>query len=398
MSGQYPNSTEQLYDFDARMSSKISLMDNVMSPLFEKDPSLELALQDLAHPTLTDAISTLSEASDFPLVLPSSVMNGRGFDGNVKEYPLPELSHPASLDVYESYSQNQGVRLGSQAVGENLLRHNVAATNPLSGDYTTDSFSLMSNPEHDLNGFLSQALPLTQMTTAVADSNAHAPFQTLSNMPCILPISPTIQPHSSPPLNTQPNHFAESFRQIYSTSNGNDMGDPMVTVVQPIISKEAAFENELASVSLAATRKSPTATAHTPASRRSAASVTEIGLISNKRNATPRLYECPICHKNFERAYNRKMHITTHEAIENRLKPFICPLESCGKRFARKHDKNRHYMGVHLRARKTSSKNVTPLDATASKESHCPAIEPVNLELNNGKSLLVNNQTTAWSS
>lgn len=364
-----------MYDFDARMSSKISVMDEVLNPIFEKDPYLELALRDVAHPTLSDAISTLSEPSDFPLMLPPSVASGKQGTGKPFEQSLPELLHNPtdfSFDVYDSYSQNLGERVGSQAVGENLMRHNLTTTNPLSGDYTTDSFSLMSNPEHDLYGFLSQAVPLTQMTSAVSEINAQAPIQPLSTMPCILPLDRTPIPQAMPSMpDIQPNCLSDSFRQIYSTTAGCDAADPMVSVVKPVISKEAAAQTSLATVSLAMSRGSPTVTSQSPRSKRSVASVTEIGLAGNNKRTVSRLFECPICHKMFERAYNRKMHLTTHEAIENRLKPFVCPLESCGKRFARKHDKNRHYLGVHLRARKSAPKAETDMN-TAVSDTQAP--------------------------
>lgn len=377
---------DQMYDFDDRIASKISITEDVMNPIFEKDPFLELAMCDMAHPTLSDTISTLSEASDFPLMLPPTVSNGKLMDEGMNTAPVPELlPSPTSLSfgVYESYSHNLGSRMGSQAVGENLVRHNFTTINPLSGDFTTDSFSLMSNPEHDLYGFLSQAVPLTQMATAVAKTNAQAPMQTLSSMPCILPMQDNPIPQTPPPQTDIPmDLFQDSFRQIYSTAMPTQGADPLVSVVKPVISKEAVVQTGLATVSLAVSRGSPSATAHAPASKRSAASMAELSAARNKHNSSSRLYECPICHKMFERAYNRKMHITTHEAIENRLKPFVCPIETCGKRFARKHDKNRHYMGVHLRTRKAgNARGDTPTSIDGSQNdwggsSPLPAMHP----------------------
>lgn len=396
MASMGPN---QLYDFDARMASKLFVMDEVMNPILEKDPFLELALRDMAHPTLSDTISTLSEPSEFPLLLPFTVTNGKQIPEDTNKPSFPELlPSPTgfSFGVYEPMNQNLGGRVLPQAVGENLMRHNLTATNPLSGDYTTNSFSLMSNPEHDLYGFLSQAVPLTQMASAATEGSAQGQLQTLSNMPCILPMNTTVIPHTPPPApNLQSSYFPETYRQIYSASGVGTNVDPMVSVVKPVISKDAVAQTSLTSVSLAVSRGSPTATSTSPASKRSAATVAEIGLVGNKRTAS-RLYECPICHKMFERAYNRKMHITTHEAIENRLKPFVCPLESCGKRFARKHDKNRHYLGVHLRARKSgaptdSAEPVPPNVPAATNISFAEAQTPWGVN-----SPLQETQATAW--
>ncbi|PWN54155.1 hypothetical protein IE53DRAFT_305203, partial [Violaceomyces palustris] len=58
------------------------------------------------------------------------------------------------------------------------------------------------------------------------------------------------------------------------------------------------------------------------------------------------------CNKPFERHFNLKTHMLTHEDPENRQKNFICPLESCSKAFARKHDRDRHHKTVHLKTPK----------------------------------------------
>ncbi|WFC97621.1 hypothetical protein MYAM1_000338 [Malassezia yamatoensis] len=389
------------YEFDARMASKISVMDEVMNPILEKEPFLELAMRDVAHPTLSDTISTLSDSSEYSLMPAFAFTNGKTQLGEAnEEYAMGQLPSPSnfSFGVYENFCNLTGQRSRSQVVGENLMMHNLTSTNPLSGDYTTNSFSLMSNPEHDLLGFLSQAVPLTQMTSNFQDGNAQDPVQALSNMPCILPMVPTAVPHTPPALPTMnPDYFPDSYRQIYSTSLGSEMMDPMVSVVKPIISRDAAVQNSLASVSLAVLRGSPTAASTSPTSKKSLTSVTEMGLIGNKRTSASRLYECPICHKMFERAYNRKMHITTHEAIENRLKPFFCPVESCGKRFARKHDKNRHYLGVHLRARKSG---VRPsINAASLPQNHASSPLSETQQSSWGDSLLLQDtQPTVWSS
>ncbi|PWN29659.1 alpha/beta-hydrolase [Jaminaea rosea] len=60
-----------------------------------------------------------------------------------------------------------------------------------------------------------------------------------------------------------------------------------------------------------------------------------------------RLFECDVCHKTFDRAFNMKTHRTIHE--DTREYPFTCPFADCGKAFARKADCNRHTKSVHLK-------------------------------------------------
>ncbi|KAF6766237.1 hypothetical protein DFP72DRAFT_1057404 [Ephemerocybe angulata] len=56
-------------------------------------------------------------------------------------------------------------------------------------------------------------------------------------------------------------------------------------------------------------------------------------------------YKCPSCPRGFARAYNLKTHMGTHDP--NRLKPHVCPHNSCGRSFSRKHDLGRHLVSIH---------------------------------------------------
>ncbi|KAL9089456.1 MAG: hypothetical protein Q9165_005777 [Trypethelium subeluteriae] len=64
---------------------------------------------------------------------------------------------------------------------------------------------------------------------------------------------------------------------------------------------------------------------------------------STKRRRTPREnanWLCDICDMPFERPYNLKAHLETHDP--NRQKPFKCEHEGCSREFVRKTDLTRH--------------------------------------------------------
>lgn len=60
-------------------------------------------------------------------------------------------------------------------------------------------------------------------------------------------------------------------------------------------------------------------------------------------------YECTVdgCGKLFNRSYNYRAHMETHDA--DRVHPFVCALPDCMKRFRRKTDLQRHHQSVHLK-------------------------------------------------
>jgi len=59
-------------------------------------------------------------------------------------------------------------------------------------------------------------------------------------------------------------------------------------------------------------------------------------------------YRCHLCpDKGFQRQYNYKQHLLTHD--DNREKNHVCPEPSCRKAFVRKTDLTRHNVSVHLK-------------------------------------------------
>ncbi|KIK69919.1 hypothetical protein GYMLUDRAFT_67179 [Collybiopsis luxurians FD-317 M1] len=66
-----------------------------------------------------------------------------------------------------------------------------------------------------------------------------------------------------------------------------------------------------------------------------------------------RKYKCTICPRAFDRAFNLKTHLETHNP--NRPKPYVCPHSACLRAFSRKHDLGRHLTSIH---REDSSKPI----------------------------------------
>lgn len=346
---------EPLFDFDDLLASKIVTTEDMVNPLIESDQGLNMAMYGLSHPldwgtAPTSSISDMSLLGlpPLPSAEPSSYMNGLGRDSN---YVLDSIS--MTRPSYETLACVPG-RTGTDQVMESQPYNKMPSAKPLSGNYTADTFASMTSPEHDLYGFLSKAGPLTQMASTDTEAHAQSYIQPLSTMPCLLPISSNFTTNMGPVNQTV--EVQSSIQPLFSTAQKMHPVEPLMAVVEPVITKETAEQTSLASVSLAAATGNSSVNQHTISSKRpSAATLSELGILAPKKNTAQRLYECPTCFKVFDRAYNRKMHMATHEAIEKRFKPFKCPLKECGKQFSRKHDMNRHYLGVHLRARKSSS-------------------------------------------
>lgn len=62
-------------------------------------------------------------------------------------------------------------------------------------------------------------------------------------------------------------------------------------------------------------------------------------------------FQCEIkgCGKLFNRSYNYKAHMETHD--DHREYPFSCAVEACDKKFVRKTDLQRHHQSVHTKER-----------------------------------------------
>ncbi|WFD30110.1 hypothetical protein MSPP1_001126 [Malassezia sp. CBS 17886] len=317
------------HGFDALLASKLRVAEDVVNPLPDADRDWQRTLYGIAHDPTALSEPPRMQQPHAPF-LPHGAL-GAGF----KDAP----------DAYASASAPFAQSSFPPAYG--WPRADAAA---LGGG--GDALTTLASPEYDLYGFLSQAVPLTQMVSAVAEMNSQSPLMSLSSLPCTLPLDMGAFSYKCEP---DEQLLPGVERPLYSTSGAAPMPESARALVSPVIAREAAVQARITSMSLSVTRGADGVARKVFAAKRSPehASVTELSILARKGAHPRRLYECPICHKMFERAYNRKMHMTTHEAMENRLKPFICPFRGCGKQFARKHDKNRHYQGVHLRARKT---------------------------------------------
>jgi hypothetical protein len=60
-------------------------------------------------------------------------------------------------------------------------------------------------------------------------------------------------------------------------------------------------------------------------------------------------YSCHVCKKLFQRSYNHKTHMETHNP--NRKKEHLCPHKDCDKLFVRKTDLERHRNSVHKKSK-----------------------------------------------
>lgn len=154
------------------------------------------------------------------------------------------------------------------------------------------------------------------------------------------------------------NSVNEEPLKLFSVSTPMSVPSEVLPAVAPVVSCDAAENSAMQAFTLASqTENLPAKTCAQGLSPNSVSMLAN----STKRRAKVRLHECTICHKMFERSYNYRMHLATHDAVENRLKPFVCPFPGCEKKFARKHDKNRHYQGVHLHIRKNVYRTLSPM-------------------------------------
>lgn len=334
---------EPIFNFDDALLSKLYTEEEMVNPLIESDNGLVLAMTGMNNHMSTDHGSTCS-VSDMSLLDLPSVPSFNDLPPSNKNAIATEDFHLSS--PFETMGPLP-CRTGTQMLEENHF----PVAKPLSGNYAADTLVSMNDARHDINGFLTQAVSLTQKVFWANDTQAQSDTQPLSTLPCVLPMYPSQTMVTS--LQQMLSASQTQYQPLFSTSPMSNYTEPLVKVVAPVITKDTVAQTGLASVSLSmATGNSVMAQRSISADRPSA--TTETGILPTKKKNAPRLYECPTCFKVFDRAYNRKMHMTTHEAIEKRLRPFKCPWPECGKQFARKHDMNRHYLGVHLKARKTS--------------------------------------------
>ena len=74
-------------------------------------------------------------------------------------------------------------------------------------------------------------------------------------------------------------------------------------------------------------------------------------------------HECEICHKFFERRYNYRAHMATHDP--DRAHPHKCEFEWCDRKFVRKTDLMRHHQSVSCRGSEATSRAKTAADGGA---------------------------------
>lgn len=334
-----PIEANTMQGFETILGTKDTNLDQLLDPFFPTDMEQQLLRRasDANPMGLPYAPSTPSAHSDL--------------SGNSE----PELQeHPTSYTQLGASSEPQfdlswrGPSGPSSLMWSALQEESSGMSRGPSG-YTGATAGIMADPLvwYDVEQRNLHQVVSTAMSTAQAGEPLGIP--TMPNMisgPVTFSTAP--QPMQTSPRSSPPH-------MLFSLANERPVPPAVAPVVMPVAGQDVATQAVMDKFSLAAEHGLPTPP---PAPRRPVVrSPTTAGevlpTLTKSRRAPARMYECLTCHKMFERAYNRKMHMTTHEAIENRLKPFVCPLEECGKQFARKHDRNRHYMGVHLHMRKS---------------------------------------------
>ncbi|KAI8596537.1 hypothetical protein EDD21DRAFT_296406, partial [Dissophora ornata] len=66
-----------------------------------------------------------------------------------------------------------------------------------------------------------------------------------------------------------------------------------------------------------------------------------------KKAVAAKRFSCihPGCDRQFARLFNLHTHERTHDPLQ--VRPFVCSVAVCSKRFSRKHDLQRHEASVH---------------------------------------------------
>jgi len=82
-----------------------------------------------------------------------------------------------------------------------------------------------------------------------------------------------------------------------------------------------------------------------------------------------RKHQCPNCFRAFARPFNLKTHMDTHKS--DRLKPYVCPLLSCGRSFSRKHDLQRHRVSIHRPELSMASLSKQPMGVERGNRVRC---------------------------
>lgn len=366
--------SDALLGFETLLSSKAMQLDDLLDPFASTHTEMQIDMQVKAcfYPPSS---STQTKAPSTPsITTPPS-------DSDRHDTPLKvplDRADGVFEERYASRDQGQGLPFGyvwtppsqQSALLWNTLEN--ASNSPIRGatNLASSGGGIMSQttvwPETNgatLHEMVSQTMTSAQAPPIMPHHAASIPDldsafaqtnEPLASWPCLLPRRP------SDALNGEVRHDplasvdSERLLKLYSLAPLPASPQLMPDVVTPMASKALVEQNALEKVSLAASAGIVSANEQSIGVKRKMTIVAGLPALNNKGLGADRQYECPTCHKTFERAYNRKMHMATHEAIENRLKPFVCPVPGCGKKFARKHDKNRHHLGVHLRARKVN--------------------------------------------
>lgn len=338
-----------LYDYDDMQETRTKLSEDTVESILASNESLKNTMYGISEPMID--LTPTTSVSDMSLFGLSALPLAPTTDSISQDFLVSSPSSSSGTYPYELFN------IPSPLPGTVYPRSPTINHAMSDEDSPRNTFGIMNSAPFDLHSLISDTVPITQMELGLSKADVHSDTQHLSSLPCLLPFSTSSQTGAS--SSGQPD--CQEIKPLYVAADSNFAAPQCMNnigaVVSPVVSKQTAAETSLGTVSRAL--------ASVPKNSSTSMSVTafpDLGLL--KLPKAQKLYECPTCCKVFVRAYNRKKHMETHEALENRLRPFICSYAGCGKSFSRKHDMNRHYMGVHFGIRKT------PTDSAQNKRSN----------------------------
>ena len=253
-------------------------------------------------------------------------------DNFASSYGGQDETGQAAVKVEDSHDERLGLSMTAWPSSQRSLGTLAAAFDRLAGAHR-DSGSPGEMPSNLVPYYSSEDLVASSESTLAMAMPAK--------------VSPVAPAPSIPLLADAPAHTtAAPVASIKSEDNGQALESDQAADVAGQRSKSGPVRPKRKRVHQEKSRvaKRPAASTTTPATPDAASGD------KHKR------FQCNVCFKWFDRAFNLKTHMFTHEDPDTRSKNYICPDDNCSKAFARKHDMKRHFNTVHLKIVKRTSR------------------------------------------